>query len=85
MGRVRTAKVRQVLLFRGIADDNSDVSIRGQSAALSANRTTKVGIPPMTTMAGAVRQFVGSSPNGVTSREIRDHINAHYPDKWLSS
>jgi len=36
----------------------------------------------MTTMAGAIRQFVKSSPTGVTSRAIRDHINANYPDKW---
>lgn len=36
----------------------------------------------MTTMAGAVRHFVESSSTGVTSREIRDHINAAYLDKW---
>ncbi|MFC0402951.1 endonuclease NucS domain-containing protein [Paraburkholderia rhizosphaerae] len=35
----------------------------------------------MTTMAGAIRHFVESSP-GVTSREIRDHINSAYPKKW---
>ena len=33
-------------------------------------------------MAGAVRQFVESAPNGVTSREIRDHINSAYPERW---
>lgn len=36
----------------------------------------------MTTMAGAIRLFVESSPSGVTSREIRDHINGVYPGKW---
>jgi RecB family endonuclease NucS len=36
----------------------------------------------MTTMASAIRHFVESSPAGVTSREIRDHINSTYPEKW---
>jgi RecB family endonuclease NucS len=36
----------------------------------------------MTTMASAIRHFVESSPAGATSREIRDHINSTYPEKW---
>lgn len=35
-----------------------------------------------TTMANAIRHFVESSPSGVTSREIRSHINSAYPDVW---
>jgi hypothetical protein len=35
---------------------------------------------PMTIMAGAIRHSVESSPAGVTSREIRDHITLYKPD-----
>jgi len=34
-------------------------------------------------MASAIRHFVESVPSGATSREIKNHINSAYPEKWM--
>ena len=39
----------------------------------------------MTTMAQAIREFVGSAEAGVTSSEIRKHITSTYGDQWKAS
>ncbi|MDR5798968.1 MULTISPECIES: endonuclease NucS domain-containing protein [Caballeronia] len=36
----------------------------------------------MTTMAQAIRQYVQTSPTGVTSADIKTHINAQHPGRW---
>lgn len=36
----------------------------------------------MTTMAGALRSFVEQASGGVTKKQIKEHIESEFPDKW---
>lgn len=39
----------------------------------------------MTTMAGALRNFVEQAPGGVTRKQVKDHIESQYPGQWTSN
>ncbi|WP_192560295.1 endonuclease NucS domain-containing protein [Pseudomonas allokribbensis] len=36
----------------------------------------------MTTMAGALRRFIEKTSGGVTRKQIKDHIESSFPEKW---